>query len=74
MSLLNACACMGPMYNEPHCYCRMVSMKLPLNTQAREAERQRSEEQLTKLFGPGGLFETNRNINNPEKSDVQQKS
>lgn len=73
MSLLNACACMGAMYGEPHCYCVMVNLKLPLNEPAREAERIRSEAQLAKLFGPGGLFETNRNINNPEHKDVQQK-
>lgn len=74
MSLLNACACLGPMYGEPKCYCQMVALKLPLNEAAREAERIRSEEQLAKLFGPGGLFETNRNLNNPEKSNVQQES
>lgn len=73
MSLLNACACLGKMYGEPECYCQMVALKLPLNEPAREAERIRSEAQLANLFGPGGLFDTNRNINKPEQPDVQQK-
>ena len=41
----SACACMGEMYGEPHCYCTMKRLGLPLNTEAREAERIRSEAQ-----------------------------
>jgi hypothetical protein len=54
--MLNACACMGPMYGEPHCICQMESRGLPLNTEARAAEAARSGAMLAELFGPGGIF------------------
>lgn len=50
------CACMGPMYGEPYCYCRMVSGNHPLNEPARAIEHERSRKQLDALFGPGGLW------------------
>lgn len=53
---LGLCACMGPMYGEPECYCSMVRLNLPLNESAREADRLRFDAQMTKLFEPGGLF------------------
>jgi hypothetical protein len=53
---MNACACMGQMYDEPHCYCRMIALGLPLNESARSVEHERSIEQLNKLFGVGGEF------------------
>ena len=32
---MTACACMGPMYDEPFCYCEMRAQGLPLNQKAR---------------------------------------
>lgn len=53
---LQLCACMGPMYGEPHCPCTMDRLGLPKNIAAREAEQKRATEELNALFGPGGLF------------------
>lgn len=53
---MSACACMGPMYGEPLCYCRMVAGNHPLNTVAREAEEKRSRIQMAALFAPGGIW------------------
>lgn len=53
---VNLCACMGPMYGEPHCICSMERLGLPLNTAARAAEAAKSGETLGSLFGPGGIF------------------
>jgi hypothetical protein len=48
---LQMCACMGPMYDEPYCYCEMQRRGLQLNTEARaEAERQ-LRESLNRVFG-----------------------
>jgi hypothetical protein len=47
---------MGQMYGEPHCYCVMKQLGLPLNEEAREKERIRCEAQLDALFGPGGTY------------------
>ena len=47
---LSACACMGPMYDEPHCYCEMKRRELPLNTVAREADRKKLAEALDTFF------------------------
>ena len=55
-----ACACLGPMYNEPYCYCQMEARKLPLNDAAREVERLKDEADFKRLFGPGGEFYRNR--------------
>ena len=70
-SKLTICGCLGPMYGEPHCYCTMKRLNLPLNESARAEEQKRSEAQLKTLFSPGGLFDPNRNINPTEKPDVQ---
>jgi hypothetical protein len=43
---INFCACMGPMYDEPYCYCEMLRRGLPLNN----AERQKSEDSLRRVF------------------------
>jgi hypothetical protein len=51
MNGISACACMGPMYNEPHCYCEMVQLGLPLNEAARKVERDRFIASLEALFG-----------------------
>lgn len=53
---ISLCACMGTMYDEPHCYCEMKRLGLKLNEQAREIERKRCEEDLQKLFGVGGEY------------------
>ena len=50
------CACLGPMYGEPHCICEMRRRGLPLNEAARASDEARAKEQLEKLFGPGGAF------------------
>lgn len=39
------CACMGPMYGEPHCICKMKTLGLKLNEEARAAENARAKEQ-----------------------------
>jgi len=54
---ISMCACMGPMYGEPHCYCTMQRLGLPLNQAEREKDRIRLEAQLAKLFGHSGAFE-----------------
>ena len=53
---MNACACMGPMYDEPHCICMMEQLGLPLNTAVRQVEYAKASAQLAELFGPGGIF------------------
>jgi hypothetical protein len=40
------CACMGPMYGEPYCYCIMKARGLPLNTKARKVDTKRLNEAL----------------------------
>jgi hypothetical protein len=51
MTEFSACACMGPMYNEPHCYCQMMRLGLPLNEAARKVEKDRLLAGLEALFG-----------------------
>ena len=48
----NVCACMGPMYDEPHCYCEMISRGLPLNEAARAADNARLDSALQGMFAP----------------------
>jgi hypothetical protein len=52
---ISACACMGPMYGEPHCYCTMERLGLPLSPLREEANK-RANERLDALFGPGGMY------------------
>jgi hypothetical protein len=52
---INLCACMGPMYGEPHCYCSMVRLGLPLSPE-REKANAEANERLKALFEPGGPF------------------
>lgn len=54
--MLNACACMGPAYGEPHCICRMEQLGLPLNTEARAIAAANSGPLLDSIFGSGGIF------------------
>lgn len=51
-----ACACMGPMYGEPKCYCAMKREGLPLNEAARAIEEERAKKQLEALFATSGPF------------------
>ncbi len=46
---VSPCACLGPMYGEPHCFCEMQRKGLPLNTAARAAEDARSAAQLAQV-------------------------
>jgi len=56
---VNLCACLGPMYNEPHCPCTMERMGLersaewkeynsPANVKRREKQLEKA---LAKMFG-----------------------
>lgn len=53
------CACMGPMYGEPYCPCRMSAMgfdKQMEENPLRIAENERAKKQLDALFGEGGRY------------------
>ncbi len=50
------CACMGPQYDEPHCYCQMKRLGLALNEKDRAVSREAAEKALDILFGPGGPY------------------
>lgn len=43
------CACMGPGYGEPYCYCTMMEKGIPLNEAARELARIESEKQFAAI-------------------------
>ncbi len=53
---MSPCACMGPMYGEPHCPCDMTRLGLPMNVAARNYACLQSNMQLDALFGPGGPY------------------
>lgn len=57
---ISTCACMGPMFGEPHCYCKMISMGLELNTQAREERKNTLKEALVKIFPNQTLVKRHR--------------
>jgi hypothetical protein len=44
--MMTACACIGPEYGEPHCYCEMKRKGLPLNREARDADAKQFKEAL----------------------------
>jgi hypothetical protein len=44
------CACMGPMYNEPHCYCKMKQLGLPLNETDRNKDEKQFKEAIKNIF------------------------
>jgi len=52
---LSPCACMGPMYGEPHCLCKMQQRGLKLNEEARSAEHARAKAQRAKFMESGGF-------------------
>lgn len=47
---MSLCACMGPMYGEPHCICVMNRLHMPLNDVARHAEDVRAIKQMRTLI------------------------
>lgn len=59
---MNVCACLGPMYNEPYCYCEMKRQSLNMDNNPLRIEAEaKSKEQMSKMFEPGGFFyELNR--------------
>lgn len=42
---MTPCACLGPMYGEPYCYCTMKQLGLPLNEPARKIEEERAKKE-----------------------------
>lgn len=50
------CACMGPLYGEPHCLCEMSRRGLPLNETARTAETARLKEAVSKVLNTDSTF------------------
>lgn len=53
---ISMCACLGAMYGEPHCPCKMKALGLPLNEKARAIEDARSKKQWAAMFERGGIF------------------
>lgn len=51
---INFCACMGPRYDEPYCYCEMKRRGLPLNEPARKEAEQCLKEAMDRMFGKEG--------------------
>lgn len=51
------CACMGPMYGEPMCSCQMKRTGLPRSPMW-EIAGKKFKEEMGKLFGPGGEYES----------------
>lgn len=51
----SACACIGPMYDEPYCACEMRRRGLPPSPE-HEFAMQKAEADLKSLFGPGGEY------------------
>ncbi len=47
---INFCACIGPVYGEPHCYCEMQRRGLPLNKEARDEDKRKLNEAMEKFF------------------------
>lgn len=53
-SFFGPCACIGPQYGEPYCFCQMMARGLPLNTEARIESVKLANEKLDAIFGKGG--------------------
>jgi len=45
------CACIGPLYDEPFCYCEMQRRGLPLNDLVREEKEKELRKALGEIFG-----------------------
>lgn len=52
---ISACACLGPMYDEPYCGCEMVSRELERSSRV-AIETAEANERLKKLFEHRGWF------------------
>jgi hypothetical protein len=52
---ISMCACMGPVYGEPHCPCVMRRHGLPSSPE-HIAAIEESNRKLDELFGPGGEY------------------
>jgi len=52
---VNVCACIGPVYGEPHCACEMRRRGLPPSAE-HVAALEKANRELAELFGPGGKF------------------
>lgn len=55
---MNACACLGPSYGEPYCYCQMKQQGLEWfmdNNPLRIAEEERSAKQMKEFMDGGGF-------------------
>jgi hypothetical protein len=60
---INLCGCLGPMYGEPYCPCRMRSMGLEKQMEEnplRIAEEERSKAQWAKFMAEGGFASLSR--------------
>ena len=55
--VINFCACLGPMYNEPVCPCEMRRRGLERSPECQFAQ-QKAQNDLERLFGPGGQYHT----------------
>lgn len=49
--MLEFCACIGPEYGEPYCYCEMMRRGLPLNEADRKVAMDRLNSELKRVFG-----------------------
>ena len=59
---MNLCACMGPMYGEPYCYCQMKQRGLEYfmdNNPVRIEAASESAARCKRLWEPGGWFYEN---------------
>jgi hypothetical protein len=52
---VNVCGCLGAMYGEPYCPCEMRRRGLPSSPE-HIAANAKSNEDMKKLFEPGGFF------------------
>lgn len=65
--MINLCACMGPMYGEPYCYCSMKSRGLEKQMEENPLRIAANKVSKENLKGLEKFFEMNRNkdANNP---------
>lgn len=65
---MTACACMGPMYGEPFCYCLMIAKNLPLSNERVVAAKEATEA-MEKIFNGRSIIkdETNAPRDDPDE-------
>lgn len=61
--MINLCACMGPMYGEPYCYCSMKSRGLEKEMEENPLRIAANERTREDLKGLEMFFEMNRKAN-----------